>query len=412
MSRRVVITGVGVVAPNGSGKEAFWQALAQGLSGVQPIRRFDSSPLAARIAGEVTDLDPLDYFDAHELKKVDRSNVFAVAGGAQAIRDAGLDMGRENPERIGSAIGNAVCGIEYAQKESDIFYKKGPRWVSPYLAISFFPCGSNGLLSIRFNMKGPVLTFCNGNASGTDAVGMAYRLIRGGKADVMMAGGAEAPLIPLFVGSFARDGWLSQRNDSPEKASRPFDRAADGMVLSEGAGILILEELSRAQARGARIYAEISGYASANSAFDVFHPEPNGMGIVRTMKTALQEARQSPQQVDWVNAQGFSIPAYDQMESRCVQEVFSSVNHRPRVSAVSSWIGNPIGALGGIQAVLSALALERQAFPPQENLEDPDPAYPLHWMGRRPEPGAINVVVQNSYCFMAKNSSLVFQKAP
>ncbi len=410
MSKRVVVTGVGVVAPNGVGKEAFWQALIRGLSGVHSIRRFDPSRLATRIAGEINDLDPLDYFDPHELKKVDRSNILAVAASEGAIRDAALDLSHENGERIGSSIGNAVCGIEYAQKESEVIYGKGPRWGSPYLAIAFFPCGSNGLLSIRFQMKGPVLTFCNGNTSGTDAIGMAYRMIRVGKADVMLAGGTEAPLIPLFVGSLARDGWLSKRNDAPEKASRPFDRDADGMVLGEGSGMIVLEEYAHAKARGAHLYAEISGYSSVNSAFDIFTPEPDGLGIVRTMNEALKESRFTPQDVDWVNSQGFSIPAFDQMETRCIGAVFSGSGDGPRVSAISSWIGNSIGAMGGIQAVASALALDHSVFPPQDNLEAPDPDCPVRLVGRAAEEGNVNVVVQNSYCFMGKNSSLVFRR--
>ncbi len=410
MAKRVVVTGAGVVAPNGIGKEAFWQALTNGLSGVRSIRRFDPSALVSRMAGEVVDFDPLAYFEPHELKKVDRSNVFAVAASQGALDDAGLDFSRENGERVGSSIGNAVCGIEYAQKESEVIYGKGPRWGSPYLAIALFPCGSNGLLSIRFKMKGPVLTFCNGNTSGTDAIGMAFRMIKAGRADVMLAGGTEAPLIPLFVGSLAKDGWLSRRNDAPEKASRPFDRQADGMVLGEGCGMVVLEDYDHAKARGARIYAELAGYSSVNSASDIFSPEPNGLGIVRTMQEALREAGVSPQDVDWVNSQGFSILEFDRMEARCIGSVFPGLENGPRVSAVSSWIGNSIGALGGIQAVASALALEHQLFPPQDNVEEPDPAYPVRLMGRHAEEGPIEVIVQNSYCFMGKNSTLVFKR--
>src|ERR1035437_8059753 len=206
--RRVVITGLGVVAPNGRGKEAFWQALTVGLSGVRPIRRFDPSGLPARIAGEIADFDGKECFPAHELKKVDRSNLYAMAAGLMAVQDSGLDLGKENPERIGSAIGNSVGGIEYVDKEVDVMRDRGPRWGSAFLAIAFFSCGTNGLLSIRFGLKGPVLTFCNGNASGNDALGMAYRTVQSGRADVMLAGGTEAPLIPMLVGSLAQDGVL------------------------------------------------------------------------------------------------------------------------------------------------------------------------------------------------------------
>jgi 3-oxoacyl-[acyl-carrier-protein] synthase II len=410
MSKRVVVTGVGVVAPNGIGKEAFWQALITGLSGVRSIRRFDSSSLPTRVAGEVTQLDPLQYFEPHELKKVDRSNVFALAAGLMAMDDSGIDLKHQDLERVGSSVGNAVCGIEYAQKESDIIYGKGPRWGSPYLAIAFFPCGSNGLLSIRLQMKGPVLTFCNGNTSGTDAIGMAYRMVRSGKADVMLAGGTEAPLIPLFIGSMARDGWLSKANDLPETASRPFDRSADGMVLSEGAGMVVLEEYEHARARGARIYTELVAYSTVNSAYDIFHPEPNGYGIERSMNETLREAGLTPSSVSWVNAQGFSIPEYDRVERRCVHNVFAGPSEFPRVSAVSSWIGNPIGALGGIQAVASALAMERQAIPPHQAVSMEDSPDRIRLVERGSEETDVSVIVQNSFCFMGKSSSLVFKR--
>jgi 3-oxoacyl-[acyl-carrier-protein] synthase II len=411
MNKRVVVTGVGVVAPNGVGKEAFWQALMQGLSGVHSIRRFDPSSLPTRVAGEVTGLDPLQYFEPHELKKVDRSNVLALAAGLMAFGDSALDLKRQDMERVGSSVGNAVCGIEYAQKESDVIYGKGPRWGSPYLAIAFFPCGSNGLLSIRLNMKGPVLTFCNGNTSGTDAVGMAYRMIRGGKADVMLAGGTEAPIIPLFVGSMSRDGWLSKENDRPDQASRPFDRGADGMVLSEGAGMVVLEEYEHARARGAHIYTEVISYSSVNSAYDIFNPEPNGYGIERTMKDTLREAALSTASVSWINSQGFSISAYDQMERRCVHNVFGDLPEFPPMSAISSWIGNPIGALGGIQAVASALAMDRQMIPPHKAVEVEASAHRIHLAPCGPQEIDVSVIVQNSFCFMGKNSSLVFQRA-
>ncbi len=409
MVNPVVVTGIGVVAPNGLGRQAFWQALITGLSGVRSIRRFDSSRLSSRIAGEV-DIDPLQYFDAHELKKVDRSNVLAMAAGLMAIEDSGLNLKVENMENFGSSIGNAVCGIEYAQKESDVIYGKGPRWGSPYLAIAFFPCGSNGLLSIRLGMKGPVLTLCNGNTSATDAIGMAYRLIRSGKAEMMLAGGTEAPLIPMFVGAMARDGWLSRRNEAPELASCPFSRHADGMVLGEGASMLVLENAAHARARGATVYAELAGYGTANSAYDIFRPEPTGYGIERTMHDALREAHISARQVGWVNAQGFSIPAYDRMERRCIRQVFDETRHTPAVRAISAWTGNPIGALGGFQAAASAMALYAQALPMHPSCEQPEDDFAVPLTSTSGKPVSLEAVIQNSFCFMGKNSTLVFKR--
>jgi 3-oxoacyl-[acyl-carrier-protein] synthase II len=410
MKRRVVVTGVGVVAPNGVGKEAFWQALLKGHSGVRPIRRFDPTPSKSQIAGEIEGFDPLAYFTAQEIKKVDRSNVYAMAAGLMALQDAHLKVGDCNPERVGSSIGNAACGVEYAQQESAVIHGRGPRWGSPYLAIAFFSCGSNGLLSIRLGAKGPVLTFCNGNTSGSDAIGMGFRMIQSDRADVMLAGGTEAPLIPLFINSLSRDGWLSQRNHEPEEASRPFDSQADGMVLGEGAGILVLEEAEHAKARNARIYAELSGYSSVSSAYSIFDPEPNGLGLVRTMQDVLQQADCSQNDVGYINAQGFSIPRFDRMEVRCVREVFAASAVTPKMGAVSSLIGNTIGASGGIQAVISALALSEQVIPPQRAVQRAAEDGGVSLAAAVPEHGRLHSVIQNSFCFMGKHSSLIFQR--
>jgi 3-oxoacyl-[acyl-carrier-protein] synthase II len=410
MKRRVVVTGVGVVAPNGLGKEAFWQALTHGLSGVRSIRRFDSSQLSSRIAGEIVDFDPLQYFEAQELKKMDRGHLYAIVASLFALQDSGLELAHEDAERIGSSVGNAACGIESTQNESEVIWERGPRWGSPYFAISFFPCGANGVLSIRLKIKGPVLTFCNGNTSGTDAIGAAYQMIRSGRAEIMFAGGAEAPLVPLLIESMARDGWLSTQNEIPEGVCRPFDQSASGMVLGEGAGMLLLEDYEHARSRGATCYAEIGGYFNANSAFHPVNPESNGGGLVRSMKEVLLRCNLSPQNVDFINAQGLSLLNYDHMESRCMNEVFSGTFPAARISAVSSYIGNSMGALGGIQGVVSALALHHQLYPPHPVLGSADPSLKSRLVGPQAEAGNINVVLQNSYCFMGKHSSLIFKK--
>jgi 3-oxoacyl-[acyl-carrier-protein] synthase II len=408
MKKRVVVTGVGVVAPNGVGKDAFWQALIQGLSGVRTLRRFDPSPFNCHIGGEVTGLDPLCYCEPKELKKLDRSNLYAIAAGVMALEDSGMDLSTENRERIGSAIGNSLGGVEYVDKEIDVLRDKGPRWGSPYLAIAFFSCGSNGLLSIRLGLKGVVLTLCNGNTSGTDALGMGYRTIQSGKADVMLAGGTEAPLVPLFFGSLSKDGFLSQRNADPEKASRPFDLSADGMVLSEGAALLVLESLEHAQARGARIYAEVTGYASGNSAFDVLKPEPSGKSLTSTLRRSLDEAHLRPEEVDVMQLQGLSMPAYDNMEAHCLHQTFGDSGHAPRLSAVSSTLGNSLGALGAFQAAASVLMLERQGVPALPVYEHANRIFVRPPDATDPKP--IDVIVQNSYCFLGKSSALVLRR--
>jgi len=409
--KRVVVTGLGVVAPNGVGKEAFWQALLNGLSGVRTIRRFDASPYDSRIGGEIIDFDPLNYIERQELKKVDRSNLYALAAGQLAFGDAGIDLGREDTERIGSAIGNALGGVEYVDREIDVMRDRGPRWGSPYLAIAFFACGSNGLLSIRFGLKGPVITLCNGNTSGSDAIGAAFRTIQSGKADVMLAGGTEAPLVPLFLGSLAKDGCLSKRNADPESAPRPFDLGADGMILGEGAALLVLESLEHAQARGAHAYAEIVGYASGSSAFDMLRPEPNGGGLISTMRRALEEAHLSPAEIDVVHGQGLSIPEHDAMEARCLWETFGKGAAQPVVTAVSSWIGNSLGAMGALQAAANALMIRHQAVPSIANYGTSASLYPLRMTREVMPVGPARVVLQNSYCFMGKSNTLIFREA-
>jgi 3-oxoacyl-[acyl-carrier-protein] synthase II len=410
MKNRVVVTGLGVVAPNGLGKEAFWQALISGLSGVHSIRRFDASQLPSQIAGEVSSFDPLEYFEAKELKKIDRSNMYVIAAGEMAVKDSGLELKKENCERIGSAIGNSIGGVEYVDKEIDVMRDKGPRWGSPYLAIAFFSCGNSGLLSIRLGIKGVLLTLCNGNTSGTDAIGAAFRTVQSGRADVMFAGGTEAPLVPLFLGSLAKDGFLSTRNEDPESASRPFDLGAGGMVLSEGAALLVLESLDHARARGAHIYGEMLSYAGGTSAFDRLQPEPNGHGLVSVTKRVLAEAHLKPEDVDLVHGQGLSVRSYDQMEARCLWENFGQAPRQPAVTAVSSWTGNAMGALGGFQAVANALILERGVIPSIANSQTFDTAYPLDFVQDKPRASRVNVILQNGYCFMGKSSTLAFRR--
>jgi 3-oxoacyl-[acyl-carrier-protein] synthase II len=410
MKQRVVVTGLGVVAPNGVGKEAFWQALTDGLSGVRTIRRFDTSPYLSRIGGELADFDFKRFFDAREIKKADLSSLYAIAAALMALQDSRLDLEREDRERIGSCIGNAVGGVDYAEREIDVLNERGPHWTSPYLATAFFPCATNGLLSIRLGLKGIVLTFCNGNTSGTDAIGMAYRALQSGRADVLFAGGAEAPLVPLFLGSLAKDGFLSTRNADPEKATRPFDLDADGMVLGEGAALLVMESLEHAQSRGAPIYGEIIGYASGNSAFDVLKPDTNGHGLVSTIRRTLGEAGLQPGDVDVVHAQGLSMPAYDDMELRCFSETFGAHGLQPPVAAVSSWTGNSLGALGAVQGAASLLMLERQAVPAVANIQSSSSSWPANVVRKTRVGGRTEIILQTSYCFLGKSSTLLFKR--
>jgi 3-oxoacyl-[acyl-carrier-protein] synthase II len=362
------------------------------------------------MAGEIVGFDALDYFERQELKRLDRSNTYAVAAGMMALQDSGLDLAHEDRERIGSAIGNAVGGVEYVDKEIDVMRDRGPRWGSPYLAIAFFCCANGGLLSIRLGLKGVILTLCNGNTSGTDAIGMAYRTIHGGRADAMFAGGTEAPIIPLFLGSLAKDGFLSKRNADPESAPRPFDLGADGMILGEGAALLVLESLDHARARGAKLYAEIVSYASGSAAFDILRPEPNGNGMVSTLQRSLREARMAPEDIQVIHGQGLSLPGYDAMEARCLWETFGQRSKSPAVTAVSSWIGNSLGSLGAFQAATNVLMIDRQTVPTIANHGDALASYPLRYVKGASAEEDIHAVLQNAYCFMGKSSSLIFKK--
>jgi 3-oxoacyl-[acyl-carrier-protein] synthase II len=327
-----------------------------------------------------------------------------------ALEDSRLDLAQENRERIGSSIGNAIGGVDYAEREIDVLNERGPHWTSPYLATAFFPCATNGLLSIRLGLKGIVLTFCNGNTSGADAIGMGYRTVQSGRADIIFAGGTEAPLVPLFLGSLAKDGFLSKRNADPEKAPRPFDLDADGMVLGEGAALMVMETLDHARARGATIYGEIIGYASGNSAFDVLKPDSNGHGLVSTMRRALSEAGIRPGDVDVVHAQGLSLPEYDAMELRCFSETFEPEGKRPHVAAISSWTGNSLGALGAVQGAGSLLMLDRQTIPSIANTQSLPDAYPANIVRKTLTGERAEIVLQTSYCFLGKSSTLIFKR--
>jgi 3-oxoacyl-[acyl-carrier-protein] synthase II len=408
--QRVVISGVGVVAPIGIGKEAFWQALLNGLSGVRSIRRYDTHSLGCRIGGEIIGFDPLRFFVANDLKKMDLGNLYALAAAQMALEDSGLVLESENLERFGSTIGNAIGGVDYVDHEIDVSRKRGGRSVSPYTAIAFFSCGTNGLISIRFKFKGVILTLCNGNTSGTDAIGIAYRTVQSGRADVMLAGGTEAPLIPLFLGSLAKDGFLSTRNADPESAPRPFDLGADGMVLGEGAALLVVESLEHAKARGAEIYAEIIGYAGGNSAFDALRPDPNGSGLMSTMHRAMSEAHIKVEDVHVIQGLGLSLREYDDMEARCIVQTFQEGGSNPWVTAVSSNVGNSLGALGGFQAASSVLSLQRQKVPTLLNFERGNPQFALRAITSIDRTEHLDVVMQNAYCFLGKTSTLLFRR--
>lgn len=407
--RRVVITGLGIICPNGIGKEEFWKNLLSGPSGIRKVTRFNSEAQNSQIAGEIQEFDPLKYLQPKEVRHTDRSNRYAIAAALMAMEDAHLDIEKENRQRIGSVIGNAVCGLEFANKELEVMQNFGPRKGSPFLSVAFFPCGNGGLLSIRLGIKGEILTVSNGNTSGTDAIGMAYRIIQEGKNDVMFTGGTEAPLVPALLCSLNKLGVLSKKTDDLKKASRPFNQNTEGFVLSEGAGILVLEELQHARKRKANIYCEIVGYQSTNSAYDVFHVDISGKEMKRAIREILNEANIEPEDIDFVNAYGFSIKEYDIMEINSIESIFKERNTTFLISSISPITGNTLGAQGGLQGVTSAMAIKNKTIPPLSNCEFPYSGCNPEHLARIPSKKQINFALQTSLCFMGKNSCLLMK---
>ncbi len=406
--KRVVITGLGVIAPNGVGKKNFWKSLLKGQSGIKKLTRFSCGTENNQVAGEIEGFDALAYFKTKEIRHTDRSNRYAIAAALMALEDSQLNLEKENRQKIGSIIGNAVGGVEFANKELDVLRNFGPKRGSPFLSVAFFPCGTGGLLSIRLGLKGEALTVCNGNTSGTDAMGMAYRIIQEGKNEIMFAGGTEAPLISDFLCSFDKLGVLSKTTDNPQKASRPFNQDTDGFVLSEGAGILVLEELEHALQRKANIYCEIAGYQNNNSAYDSFHADTNGAEMKKAIHNVLKEANIKPENIDYINTHGLSIKEYDIMEINSIESIFKERNDGFLISSISPITGNTLGAQGALQGITSAMAIKNKTVPPLINCDlFYSRGFSKH-LTRQICKKDINFVLQTSCCFMGKNSCLLF----
>ena len=410
--RRVVVTGVGIISPIGIGESAFTQALRDGKSGVDSITSFDPSPLRCRIAGEVRDFDPSNYMDRKSIIRTGRSTQLAIGAAVMAVEDSALDLSSEDPTRIGVIIGSAVSGLEYAAKQYERFVRADTKaHVSPYTAIVVFGGACSSEISISLDVRGPSHTISTGCASGNDAVGYARRCIQNGEADIMIAGGAEAPIVPIVIASFSSMKALSMRNESPHRASRPFDKERDGFVPAEGAGILVLEELGRAKSRGAYIYAEVLGYGATNDAFHMSRPAPAGMEAIRAVRMALQDANIAPEDIGYVNAHGTSTPLNDRTEARIIRSVFGKHAYSDRfaVSSTKSMTGHAMGAAPSIGLVSSILARERGFLPPTINYEVPDPEcdpdidyIPNEAKLRQPQ-----FILSNSFGLGGKNACLV-----
>jgi 3-oxoacyl-[acyl-carrier-protein] synthase II len=408
--RRVVITGIGPVTPIGIGREAFWAGLRAERSVVGPLTRFDASEYRSRCAAQVDDFVVGDFLEARQARRMDRFGHFAVAAARLAVTDAGLALAQEDRDRIGAMMGSALGGVALAEAQVPAFLSGGLRAVDPGLALSVFGGAASCNIAIEFGITGPNSTNAMSCASGTIAIGDALRAIRAGDADVMLAGGAEAPLAPLCYGAFALIRAMSTRNDDPATASRPFDAARDGFVMAEGATVLVLEERERALARGARVYAELVGYGSTNDAHHMTAPRPDGTQAARAMRLALHDAAVAPADVGYVNAHGSSTPLNDPTETRALQAVFGEAAARVPVSSTKGYYGHALGASGAFEAAIAALTLTEGWLPPTLNLTTPDPACPLDYIPRVGRTQAVDTVLSNSFGFGGINACLVLRR--
>ena len=410
MSRRVVVTGVGIVSPLGIGNEANWEALNAGRSGIGPITRFDASQFSARIAGEVKGFDPLRFLDRKDVKKMDIFIQFAIAASQFAVDDAALSVTPETADRVGVFIASGIGGFTTIEREHRELLSGGPRRISPFFIPASIINLAAGQVSIRFGARGPNLATCTACTASAHAIGEAYEIIKRDDADVMIAGGSEAAITPMGVGGFAAMRALSTRNDEPEKASRPFDRDRDGFVMGEGAGIVILEELETARRRGAAIYAEIAGYGSSSDAYHLTGQPEDGNGAVRSMQMALRKGGVSPDQVDYINAHGTSTPINDPTETKAVKITFGAHASSLAMSSTKSMTGHLLGAAGGLEAGITALAVKHQIAPPTINLDNPDPACDLDYVPHRGRPHRIRYALSNSFGFGGTNGALLFKR--
>jgi len=405
--RRVVVTGIGIVAGEGTGTEAFWTSLRGTHSPVAPVSRFDASGFRTRIAVETNGFAPELYLERNQVRRLDRFGQFTLATARQAVEDAGLDAASVSSERVAVQMGSALGGIAHAESEMHGFMARGVRGVDPRLAITVFCGAASCNIAIEFGFQGPNSTNAMSCASGTIAVGEGFRLIREGRADVAVVGGVEAPLAPLTFGAFALIRAMSARNDEPELACRPFDRDRDGFVMGEGGAVLILEEEEHARARGATVYARVSGYGTTNDAFHMTAPREDGSQAARAMRLALDDAGVSPAEVDYVNAHGSSTPLNDSTESLAVESVMGEHARRVPISATKPYYGHALGASGAIEAAICALALRDGWIPPTLNLETPGEGCELNYVVGEGRPASLRHVLSNSFGFGGINASLV-----
>lgn len=409
-ARRVVITGLGLVTPLGLGVESNWQALLAGRSAIGRITRFDPERFPTRIAGEIKNFDVQQFIDRKEARKMDLFVQYAIAAAELAVQDSGIDTALLQGERTGVYVGSGIGGIGSIEETHRVLLEKGPDRVSPFFIIQTIINEAPGHISIRYRASGPNLANATACSTGAHAIGEAFRMIKLGLADRMIAGGAEAPITPLSLAGFCNMKALSERNDEPEKASRPFDARRDGFVMSEGAGIVLLEELESALKRGARIYAEVLGYGLNSDAYHVTAPSPDGDGAARVMRMALQDGGVSPDEVQYINAHGTSTQYNDKTETLAVKKVFGEGAKKVGVSSTKSMTGHLLGAAGGLETAITALAIFHQVMPPTINYEFPDPECDLDYVPNSARPAEIVHALTNSFGFGGTNACLLLKK--
>ena len=407
MSRRVVVTGMGVVTALGHEIPEFWDNLCAGKSGIAPLQRFDCSEFKVRFGGEVKDFDPTDCLPGREVKRLDRFCQFAMYGAVKAIRQSGLDFTQGDSYRYGVVTGSGIGGLNEIEEQHCTLYDRGPNRVSPFMIPKLMVNAASGNISVHWGLRGPNTAVATACASASNAIGDAFKLIQSDRADVMISGGSEAAITPMGLSGFARMSALSTRNDDPTSASRPFDRDRDGFVISEGAGMVVLEEYEHARRRGATIYAEVLGYGMSADGSHMTAPDPNGAGAARAMQSALQDAKLNLDDIDYINAHGTSTPLGDKAESTAIKRVFESHAKRLAVSSTKSQLGHMLGASGGVEFVISALALQQQVAPPTINLENQDPECDLDYIPNEPRSMKLRYVLSNSFGFGGHNACLI-----
>ena len=410
MQRRVVVTGLGIVSPLGTGLKKNWEAVCAGRSGIRKITRFDASLFTSQIAGEVPDFKSEDWLDKQQARRFDIFIHYALAAARMAMEDSALKIDEINAQKVGCITGTGLGGLAMLEEYHQILVEKGPKRISPFFIPGIIANMVPGLIAIEFGARGPNQSIETACTSSCHAIGEAFRYIREGRVDAMISGGTEAVISPLALGGFCAMRALSTRNDQPEKASRPFDKDRDGFVIGEGAGILILEEMEQAKARGAKIYAELVGYGLSADAYHITAPDPEGKGAIACMKIAIEDAGLKPEDIDYINAHGTSTDLNDASETKGIKAVFGKHAYKLAVSSTKSMTGHLLGGAGGIEAIFSVMAIKNSLIPPTINYETPDPACDLDYVPNKARAAKVRTALSNSFGFGGTNGSLLFKE--